>query len=153
MSQYVASRYFELQHGDYAALNAPDIYRTNLNLDQRMARDEIVKAAMRDYIGGPRGTVSSRLEERDIVDVVAPKPASVEQMSGSVAHHVSGRGGPQGEDSARDARRGAIAAGQGEIGDAVTGLQESHTGSVIGASDLQREHAEGTDTKWHAKRR
>lgn len=153
MSQYVASRYFEMQHGEYSALNAPDIYRTNLNPDQRMARDEIVKAAMRDYIEGPHGQVARRLEERDIVDVVAPRPASVEQMAGSVAHHVSGRGGLAGEYPARAARRAAITDGGAEAGTVVTGLQETHTGSVIGAADLQHEHAEGTDTRWHAKRR
>lgn len=153
MSQYVASRYFELQHGDYAVLNAPDIYRTNLNLDQRMARDEIVKAAMRDYIEGPRNQVASRLEERGIVSVVAPRPASVEQMSGSVAHHVSGTGGPAGESPERAARRGAIADGKREAEDVVSGLQQSHVGSVIGASDLAREHGERTDTNWHVSRK
>jgi conjugal transfer mating pair stabilization protein TraG len=153
MSQYVASKYFELQHGEYAALNAPDIYRTNLNLDQRMARDEIVRAAMREYIDGPRGQVASRLQDSDIVDVAAPRPASVEQMSGSVAHHVSGVGGPQGEDPARVARRGAIGGGRGEVVGVSDSLQAGHALSVGAASDLQRDHAEGTDTNWHAKRR
>ncbi|WP_298808021.1 conjugal transfer protein TraG N-terminal domain-containing protein [uncultured Sphingomonas sp.] len=153
MSQYVASRYFELQHGSMSALNAPDIYRTNLTSDQREARDTIVRSAMRDFIDQPRELAAPRLVEPDIVSVTAPKPVTVGDLSGGVGRHVSGHGGRAGEQPARAARRAEIAEGAGVVRDEAASQDANYQGAVLGAQQLHDDQRTRTNTNWHAEHR
>ena len=153
MSQYLTSRYLELQHGDMRSLDLPDLYRTDLTNDQRERRDLAVHAAMKDFVEGPRISVENGLHEPDIANVVAPKSATPKGLTGTIAAPRTGaHAGPLG-DGGRSVRQAEIVAGSKMVNDSLVQKDAAHAQAIIGAGTLHDEHNRRTNKEWFSSRK
>lgn len=152
MSQYLASRYIELQNGEMRDLNLPDLYRTNLNQPQRQARDYAIQQIMQDFIRAPLDEVEGRLVKPEMGVVPGPSSFTREDLRaglGGPSGSVGGGGGAVGDQG----RGAAIAAGRAQL-DGEQGVAEVMRGEAVrGAGDLRARHNERTDKAWFSDRK
>ena len=153
MSQYLTSRYLELQHGEMRSLDLPDLYRTDLTNDQRERRAIAVHAAMNDFIQAPRSGVEGRLQESGIARVVAPKDATPESLSGAVSAPSGGKRRSISNDGGRSERQGEIAAGSQTIDDSLKQSDVMHAQAIEGTSAVHDEHNRRANREWFSKRK
>ena len=153
MSQYLTSRYLELQHGEMRSLDLPDLYRTDLTNDQRERRAIAVHAAMNDFIQAPRSGVEGRLQESGIARVVAPKDATPESLSGAVSASSGGKRRSISNDGGRSERQGEIAAGSQTIDDSLKQSDVMHAQAIEGTSAVHDEHNRRANREWFSKRK
>ena len=153
MSQYLTSRYLELQHGDMRSLDLPDLYRTDLTGDQRERRDMAIQAAMKEFTGSSRTGVSSRLREPEIARVVAPKPATIQSLTGTVPSGGLGSGDQRESDNGRAARQAEISTAGSVIESALDQQNSTHGQAILGAGSVRDEHNRRTNREWFSSRK
>ncbi len=149
MSQYVASRYYEMTSGPYRGLGAPSLLDTNPTGAQRAARDLVVGRILDDYVRADLNRLEAGFA--DPAEGAAPISAlpiwSPGQMRGGLRTHSGIVGHPAftSKDSAvwQELTKGA------EELDRAKARQESAFGEgVRGAQGLKDEHSRRTDKAW-----
>jgi len=154
MSQYVASRYYELASGPYRGLGAPSLLDTTSTPSQRAARDLVVGKILEDYVRTEVETVQSRLVDPTIAMGAVEGPAQLSMkpphadMSGS--HSISPAQPPQPTENgvARELQQGSA-----ELDRAQHNRQNEHGQAVRGAQGLHDEHTRRTNAEWFEDRK
>lgn len=154
MSQYVASRYYEMASGPYRGLGAPSLLDTSPSPSQRAARDLVVGKILDDYVRSEVETVRSRLVDpaTTMGAVDGPARLSMERphavVSGS--HPISPMHAtrPAEDGVARELQQGAA-----ELDSVQRNRQNEHDQAVRGAQDLHDEHTQRTSAEWFDNRK
>lgn len=149
MSQYVASRYYEMTSGAFSSLGAPSLLDTNPTGAQRAARDLVVGRILDDYVRTDLVRVEARLV--DPAEGGRPIPAppiwssehirgDVPTPAGKVEHRIAA--------SKDTVVREELTKGADEL-DRGKARQEGAFGEgVRGTQRLQEGHARRTDKAW-----
>lgn len=149
MSQYVASRYYEMTSGPYRGLGAPSLLDTNPTGAQRAARDLVVGRILDDYVRSDLERVDGHLVDpaEGSKPISAPPIWSPGQLSGGLSAHVRDVGHPVG--TSRDtAIRQELMKGAEELDRAKARQEGSFSDGFRGAQDLQEDHTRRTDKAW-----
>ncbi|NML95104.1 conjugal transfer protein TraG N-terminal domain-containing protein [Novosphingobium olei] len=149
MSQYVASRYYEMANGPYRGLGAPSLLDINPTGAQRAARDLVVGRILDDYVRGDLEQVEGRLGDpaKGAQPIPAPPIWSPEQLQGGLPGHA----GSVGHSAARSGNTGIrqeLTQGAGELDRTKVRQEGTFAEGVRGTQGLQDEHAHRTDKAW-----
>ncbi|WP_371433438.1 hypothetical protein [Novosphingobium sp.] len=154
MSQYVASRYYELANGPYRGLGAPSLLDTSPTPSQRAARDLVVGKILEDYVRSEVETVQSHLVEPTVAMGAVEGPARLtmerpralvtgrQPISSAHSTHLADHG------EARELQQGTF-----ELDRAQRDRQNEHDQAVRGVQDLHDEHTQRTGAEWFEDRK
>jgi conjugal transfer mating pair stabilization protein TraG len=153
MSQYVASRYYEMKSGPYRGLGAPSLLDTNPTGPRRAARDFVVGRILDDYVRGDLARLEAGLVDPAEVaaPISAPTIGSPEQIRGGVPTH-SGDVGHPGVAPKDTAVRQELTKGAKELDRAKARQEGAFSEGLSGAQGLQDEHSRRTDKAWFRDR-
>ncbi|HQS96178.1 MAG: conjugal transfer protein TraG [Novosphingobium sp. 17-62-19] len=149
MSQYVASRYYELASTTYRGLGAPSLLNTTPTPSQRAARDLVVGKILEDYVLTEVEAVQSRLVNPTAAmgAVDGPTRLSMERPHGVVpgSHPISSAHSthPNENGTARELQHGSA-----ELDRAQHNRQSEQDQAVRGAQSLHDEHTRRTNAEW-----
>lgn len=153
MSQYVASRYYEMTSGPYRGLGAPSLLDANPTGPQRAARDLVVGRILDDYVRGDLARLEAGLVDpaEGAEPISAPTIWSPEQMRGDVPTHSGDVGHPS--VAPKDtAVRQELTKGAKELDQAKARQEGAFSEGLSGAQGLQDEHSRRTDKAWFRDR-
>ena len=134
------------------ALNLPDLHRTDLNAQQRGARQQAIDTIMRGFVDSPREAVADRLDEPMESTIQGPSDFTREDLRRGLSgpsRSVGSAGSAPDDGGAAD----QIAAGRGQLEGDLATKQASRGQAVIGASDVQAEHGRRTGKAWFSDRK
>ncbi|NML95893.1 conjugal transfer protein TraG N-terminal domain-containing protein [Novosphingobium olei] len=154
MSQYVASRYYELANGPYRGLGAPSLLDTGPTPSQRAARDLVVGKILEDYVRSEVETVQSHLVDPTVAMGAIDGPARLTMerpralvtgrppISSAHSTHLADHG------VARELQKGTF-----ELDRAQRDRQNEHDQAIRGVQDLHDEHTQRTGAEWFEGRK
>ncbi len=154
MSQYVASRYYELANGPYRGLGAPSLLDTSPTPSQRAARDLMVGKILEDYVRSEVETVQSHLVDPTVAMGAVDGPARLtmerpralvtgrQPISSAHSTHLADHG------VARELQQGTF-----ELDRAQRDRQNEQDQAIRGVQDLHDEHTQRTGAEWFEDRK
>lgn len=153
MSQYVASRYYELASGPYRGLGAPSLLDTTPTPSQRAARDLVVGKILEDYVRTEVETVQSRFVDPTAAMGAIDGPARLSMgrphAGVPTSHPISSAHAthPTENGVARELQHGSA-----ELDRAQRNRQNEHDQAVRGAQGLHDDHTQRTSSEWFEDR-
>lgn len=154
MSQYVASRYYEMASGPYRGLGAPSLLDTTPSPSQRAARDLVVGKILEDYVRSEVETVQSHMVDpaTTMGAVDGPARLSLERPHSNVPERLpispAHAKHPIVNGVARELQQGAV-----DLDHAQRNRQNEHDQAVRGAQGLHDEHTQRTSAEWFEDRK
>ena len=153
MSQYVASRYYELASGPYRGLGAPSLLDTTPSPSQRAARDLVVGKILEDYVRSEVETVQSHLVDPTVAMGAVDGPVRLTMERPRAL--VMGRQPTLPAQSTHPAEHGVareLQQGATELDHAQRNRQNEHDQALQGTQGLYEEHAHRTNAEWFEDR-
>jgi len=153
MSQYVASRYYELASGPYRGLGAPSLLDTTPSPSQRAARDLVIGKILENYVRSEVEIVQSHLVDPTIAMGAVDGPVRLTMERPRAL--VMGRQPTLPAQSTHPAEHGVareLQQGAAELDRAQRNRQNEHDQALQGAQGLHEEHAHRTNAEWFEDR-
>ena len=154
MSQYVASRYYELASGPFRGLGAPSLLDTTPSPSKRAARDLVIGKILEDYVRSEVETVQSHLVDPTVAVGAVDGPARLTMERPRAL--VMGRQPTLPAQSTHLAEHGVareLQQGAAELDRAQRNRQNDHDQAIRGVQDLHDEHTQRTGAKWFEDRK